>query len=295
VKSTITRITRPSGWDVLNADDPRELSMRRHATGRPWLFSLDPEHPALRETLAEAGRVTTVLDGRLSWLDDEAHPLLRVVDIPVTLAGISRINLQNAMAAASAGLAVGIPDRLVARGLRSFVLDPERNPGRTNLFALDRRLVVIDYAHNEAGMIGLTQVLDALRRRGREGWIAICTAGDRTDEILHDFAFRAAVGADHLAVAELPRYLRGRPREEIVQRLRAGAFDAGVDDVPEFEDELHALRAMLKESGPGDVVGVTALGMRHEVFAWLDEAGARRLGPSDVKRVVRAVARSKGA
>jgi cyanophycin synthetase len=199
------------------------------------------------------------------------------------------------MAAASAGLAVGIPDRIVARGLRSFVLDPERNPGRTNLFALDRRLVVIDYAHNEAGMIGLTQVLDALRRRGREVWIAICTAGDRTDEILHDFAFRAAVGADHLAVAELPRYLRGRPRAEIVQRLRAGALDAGVNDVPEFEDELHALRAMLKDSRPGDVVGVTALGMRHEVFAWLDEAGARRLGPSDVKRVVRAVARSKDA
>ncbi len=295
VKSTITRITRPLGWDVLNADDPRVLSMRRHATGRPWLFSLDPEHPALRETLAEGGRVTTVLDGRLSWLDDEAHPLLRIVDIPVTLAGISRINLQNAMAAASAGLAVGIPDRVVARGLRIFVLDPERNPGRTNLFALDRRLGVIDYAHNEAGMIGLTQVLDALRRRGREVWIAICTAGDRTDEILHDFAFRAAVGADHLAVAELPRYLRGRPRAEIVQRLRAGALDAGVNDVPEFEDELHALREMLKDSRPGDVVGVTALGMRHEVFAWLDKAGARRLGPSDVKRVVRAVARSKGA
>ena len=68
-----------------------------------------------------------------------------------------------------------------------------------------------------------------------------------------------------------------------------------MNDVPEFEDELHALREMLKDSRPGDVVGVTALGMRHEVFAWLDKAGARRLGPSDVKRVVRAVARSKGA
>ena len=41
VKATITRITRPDGWDVLNADDPRVLAMRRQATGRPWLFSLD--------------------------------------------------------------------------------------------------------------------------------------------------------------------------------------------------------------------------------------------------------------
>ena len=33
VKATITRITRPEGWVVLNADDPRVLSMRKGATG----------------------------------------------------------------------------------------------------------------------------------------------------------------------------------------------------------------------------------------------------------------------
>ena len=55
VKGVITRITRPQGWDVLNADDPRVLAMRRHATGRPWLFSLDPHHPAIREALGDGG------------------------------------------------------------------------------------------------------------------------------------------------------------------------------------------------------------------------------------------------
>src|SRR5207244_1791725 len=33
VKSTILRITRPEGWDVLNADDPRVLAMRRVGRG----------------------------------------------------------------------------------------------------------------------------------------------------------------------------------------------------------------------------------------------------------------------
>jgi cyanophycin synthetase len=56
VKSTITRITRPDGWDVLNADDPRVLAMRRVATGRAFLFSLDSHHPAIREVLVEGGR-----------------------------------------------------------------------------------------------------------------------------------------------------------------------------------------------------------------------------------------------
>jgi cyanophycin synthetase len=295
VKAIVTKITRPTGWDVLNADDPRVLAMRRHATGRLWLCSLHPDQPALHEAQHDGGRAMTVLDGSLTWFEDHvAHPLLPVEDVPVTLAGISRTNTQNALAAAAAALAVGLPERAVIAGLRSFVLDPERNPGRTNLFRLDGRIVVVDYAHNEAGMQGLTEVLGGLRADGREVWLAICTAGDRTDEILHAFALRAALGSDHLAVADLLRYLRGRDRADIVAHLRAGAREAGVDDVPEYEDELHALRGMLHESRRGDVVGVTALGMRPEIFAWLEEAGAPRLGPGDVKRIVRRARASRG-
>ena len=211
VKATITKITRAQGWDVLNADDPRVLAMRRGASGRPWLFSLDPDHPAIRETLAEGGRAATIIDGAMNLLDgSSARALVPVFDVPVTIAGISSVHTQNALAAASAALAIGLPERAVVRGLKTFVLDPERNPGRANLFALEGRIVVIDYAHNEAGMRGLTELCDGLRRKGREVWVAICTAGDRTDKILHDFAYRAARGADHVAIAELLRYLRGR-------------------------------------------------------------------------------------
>jgi cyanophycin synthetase len=291
VKGIITRITRREGWDVLNADDPRVLAMRRHASGRPWLFSMDADHPSIREVLAEGGRAMTVLDGRMAWLEGHAtHTLLPLRNVPITLAGISRVNAMNALAAAAAALAIGLPGRGVAQGLRTFVLDPEHNPGRANLFELDGRIIVIDYAHNEAGMIGLTEVLDGLRRPGAEVWIATCTAGDRTDQILRAFAFRAAVGSDHLAIAELIHYLRGREREDIVDQLRAGAREAGVEDIPVYEDELHALRAMVLGSALDDVITVTALGMRPEIFAWLNANGARRLGPADVKSLVRRAA-----
>ena len=204
VKSTITRITRPEGWDVLNADDPRVLAMRRGITGRPWLCSIDHDHPAIRDVLADGGRAMTVLDGTLTWLEGRrARPLVPLLEVPVTIAGVSTPNIHNAMAAAAAALAVGLPERAVIRGLRSFVLDAERNPGRANLFRLDGRIVVIDYAHNEAGMRGLTELCDGLRRAGREVWLTFDTAGDRSDAILHDFAYRAARGADHVAIAEL--------------------------------------------------------------------------------------------
>ena len=288
VKATITRITRPDGWVVLNADDPRVLAMRRTASGRPWLFSLDPRHPAIRETLAAGGRAISVLDGTIAWMEDSVvHPLVDLDRVPVTLAGLSRMYTQNALAAAAAGLAVGLPARVVAKGLRTFVLDPQKNPGRTNLFRLDRRLLVLDYAHNEAGMDGLVEILQGLRPAGREIWLAIGTAGDRTDDILQGFAVRAALGTDHLAIAELRKYLRGRPREDVIAQLRAGAARAGKHDVPVYIDELRAIRGMLKASSPGDVVGITALAQRAQAFRWLRSRDAKLLGPADVRRLVR--------
>jgi hypothetical protein len=45
---------------------------------------------------------------------------------------------------------------------------------------------------------------------------------------------------------------------------------------------------MLKASAPGDVVGITALAQREAAFRWLHTKGARLLGPSDVRRLVKA-------
>ena len=157
-------------------------------------------------------------------------------------------------------------------------MDPKKNPGRTNLFSLDDRLVVLDYAHNEAGMDGLVEILQGLRPPGREIWLAIGTAGDRTDDILQGFAVRAALGADHLVIAELLKYLRGRPREDVVAQLRQGAARAGKREVDVYPDELRALRGMLKASAPGDVVGITALAQRSQAFRWLRTKGAQLLG-----------------
>jgi cyanophycin synthetase len=288
VKATVTRITRPDGWDVLNADDPRVLSMRRVATGRPWLCSLDPGHPAIRDALAERGRATIPLDGWMTVLDgSSSHPLVELTDVPVTIAGISRHNVMNAMQAASAAIGIGLLEHAVVRGLKTFVTDPDRNPGRANLFQLDGRVILVDYAHNEAGMMGFTQMCDGLRRGGAEIWLVICAAGDRTDEILHGFAYRAARVADHVAIAELLRYLRGRDREDVFERLVAGARDGGATEVDVYADELAGLRGVFARSKRGDVIGVTALGMRGEVFAWLEEARAQRLTPARVKQVVR--------
>ena len=290
VKSTILRITRPDGWAVLNADDPRVLDMRRVATGRPWLFSLDPDHPGLRSALEQGGRATTVIDGRITNLarGHDPHGLVALEDVPVTIAGVSKNNVQNALGAAAAALGAGIPEPAVVKGLQTFVLDPERNPGRTNLFELNGRVVVVDYAHNEAGMQGLVEVCDGLRRPGGEVWLTFDSAGDRTDEILHGLGYLAARGADHVGIAELRHYLRGRDPDELL------APSAGRASSTAARPRRRSTRTRwprcarcCRRPSPGDVVAVTALGQRPEIFAMLDAEGATRPTPARVRQLVR--------
>ncbi|MGH2739337.1 MAG: Mur ligase family protein [Actinomycetota bacterium] len=291
VKAAIIRITKPDGWCVLNADDPRVLAMRRQIRGRPYLFSLDPDHPAIRTALAERGRAISVLDRKLTLFGPgtTTRSLVRLEDVPVTLAGVSSQHTQNAMAATAAALGIGLSQRRVVEGLRSFVPDPERNPGRANVFELKGRVVVIDYAHNEDGMRGLVEICRGLRAPGAEIWIAYSAAGDRTREIRRGMGQAAGRGADHLAIAQLGRYLRGADPKAVVGDLRRGAVEAGWNpkDIPAFADELRALEWILQRARPKDVVGIAALAERFEIFEVLKRRGARRVGPSRVKQLVR--------
>ena len=137
VKAVITKITRPTGWCVLNGDDPRTFAMRLGTKARVWVFTLDPNSPAARAVIDDRGRVTTVIDGWVAVLQPgvDALPVVPVVDVGMTLAGLSRVNIENTLAVTSAALAIGLSAEQVADGLRAF--DPgEDNPGRMNVWTL---------------------------------------------------------------------------------------------------------------------------------------------------------------
>ena len=91
---------------------------------------------------------------------------------------------------------------------------------------------MVDYAHNEAGMTGLIELLRGLRPPGGRTWLAICTAGDRTEDLLRGFAFERRSGRI-IGIADLLHYLRGRYFARTSSNgSREGAREAGVNDVP---------------------------------------------------------------
>jgi cyanophycin synthetase len=292
VKAVITKITRPGGAVVLNGDDPRTFAMRLGTSARAVVFSLDSESPSLRTVLNEGGRAITVLDGDITVLDPRREPdvLLPVVDVPMTLAGLSHYNVENALAAVGAGLAVGLPRAAVIEGLRSFRPGPEDNPGRMNVYDLRGVTVVIDLAHNEAGVEALLEVLHGLRPPGAVVHLVMGGVGDRTDEVLRGIGELGARGADRVAIAHKERYLRGRTTDELEGLMRDGAAAVGVHDVPAYPNELAALQAITDQASVADVVGVMCHAEREAVDLWLRDQGATIDGPDELRRKVLAAA-----
>ncbi|MCP3421472.1 Mur ligase family protein [Nocardioides pinisoli] len=295
VKSVVPRITRKDGWAVLNGDDPRVLAMRSVVVAQPWIFSRDPDSPAVREVLTDGGRATTVIDGWITVLSPGADPdpLVELVDVPMTLAGLSRFNIENALAAASAALAIGLPRDAVVAGLTSFRPDAEHNPGRMNFFSLPSRngqcvSVVMDLAHNEAGLEALLEIMAGVRRPGARLLLGLGAVGDRTDELIDALGEIGAKGSDVVAIGHKEWYLRGRTMDEIDALLRAGAARVGVTDIDTFPTEVGCLAALVGRAEPGDVVGLMCHAERQEAYDWIASHGGTPDSPDVLAEKVRA-------
>jgi cyanophycin synthetase len=291
VKATVCRITRPDGWVVLNADDPFVAAVARSVRARVAFFSLKGDaSPLVRRHLAAGGRAYLVRRGELGEAEGAGWtPLAPVRDVPITLAGLARHNVANALAAAAGARALGASIEEVAAGLLHFRPVSGESPGRLNIFRNGSRVAIVDFAHNEAGVAALLDVAEGIAAGagGRVSPITIIigTAGDRPDDTLRGMGAIAASRAQRVAIKETLGYLRGRTREAVVGELRAGALAAGWrDEIPVYESEATALRAELNGAG------AAAIGARPEqarvvvllchedrpgVFAVLGELGFR--------------------
>ena len=291
VKGVVPHITRKEGWAVLNGDDPRVFAMRGTIKAQPWVFSRDPDSPAIRDVLSDGGRATTVIDGWISVLlpNRDPDPLVELVDVPMTLAGLSRFNVENSLAAASAALAVGIPREVVIEGLRTFLPDAEHNPGRMNFFSLPGEVsVVMDLAHNEAGLEALLEIMNGVRRPGCRLLLGLGAVGDRTDDLIELLGEIGARDSDVIAIGHKKQYLRGRTTEELEALMRAGAERVGVTDMPAYDTEVDCLAALVGQAKPGDVVGLMCHAERQEAYDWIAGHGGTPDSPETLREKVRA-------
>ncbi|HEX8609910.1 MAG TPA: cyanophycin synthetase [Telluria sp.] len=240
---------------VLNAHDPLCVDMaRRVAPGVEILyFSLDASHPVLLRHLAEGGRAV-FLHGRSVVLasGEIRQRLLDERAMPVSLNGVARYNVANALAAAAALAAAGFGNEAIVAGLSSFVSDGKNNPLRSNVFDIGGVQVVVDFAHNSAAYGALSEMARGMAAGQIVG--VVSAPGDRRDRDLREIGQVCAAGFDTVVVYESES--RGRPAGETARLISEGAASASPEPgrLHCRLDAHEAIRFALRMCSPGDVL-----------------------------------------
>jgi cyanophycin synthetase len=277
VKSVVVRVTRPSGVAVLNADDHLVLEKRSQVRAEPLLFSTRPDNPEVLAHLSAGGRAI-VCDGRSIAVHSggDISPIADLADVPLTFGGAAVHMVENALAAAGAAVGLGLTVEEIRHGLRTFRSDFRSNAGRLNVFRLDGRLVVVDYAHNESGLEALLRFTRSLMPAGGVLAVIVGTAGDRQDSVLVGLGNIAVRDADMILIKENPKYLRGRPLGQQTDIIRSAIMAAGGCEriAGAYTGEHEAFVASLDLTGAGDAVAVMCVEDQLAVFRELRDRGA---------------------
>jgi cyanophycin synthetase len=148
--------------------------------------------------------------------------------------------------------------------------------------------VVIDLAHNEAGLEALLEIMAGIRAPGARLLLGLGAVGDRTDDLIVRLGEIGAMGADVVAIGHKERYLRGRTVDELEGLLRDGAERVGVTDVAAYPTEVDCLAALVAQARAGDVVGLMCHAQRQEAYDWIAEHGGSTDSPQRLGEKVRA-------
>jgi cyanophycin synthetase len=183
---------------------------------------------------------------------------MKAGDIPASLHGRATFNVANALAAAAMCSARDVPALTIRGALSSFRSSFEQNPGRLNVHDAHGFRVILDYAHNGAGLQALGELIKGLRHRYKRSIGVLSIPGDRRDQDILELGCIASGIFDELFFREDPG-TRGRPRGEVMNLLQEGALQGGAakERIHLVPGEPEATAAALHFAQQGDLLVVT--------------------------------------
>lgn len=254
VKSVVAEMVRGGGATVLNADDDHCVNMAQFCREKIVYFSLRPSNPVIQAHIDNDHAAVVYDRGFITIINGEsASPVARAVDMPITLEGRALFNVQNAMAAAAVGYAMGLKIEAIRHGLISFFPSPSQTPGRTNFFSINDFEVMLDYAHNPPAY---KVIIDLIARLGHKRRLFVFdVVGDRRDEDLYEICQLIASGCQYAIVYE-DKQLRGRAPGELMDLVQQAFIDNGfdADAFEKISDETAAIERALSMAEKDDLV-----------------------------------------
>jgi cyanophycin synthetase len=138
VKALVGEAVKDDGYVVINADDKMSLSILNRFKSNIIFFSNDKDNQYMKLNMENGGYgVYTDNFSLIVQKGRAADILIDIKDIGITMGGILKYNIENAMAACAAALGLGIDLNIIKQGLESFHSDQEQNPGRFNIYHIN--------------------------------------------------------------------------------------------------------------------------------------------------------------
>jgi cyanophycin synthetase len=257
VKAVVPRSVGRSGYAVLNADDELVFAMREDTPGRVALFSMEEENPHIVEHTQEGGIACVFENGYVTLLKGRWKVRVeKVINIPLTYGGRAAFMIQNVLAATLAAFLQNISIEDIRVGLTTFVPSVAQTPGRLNLIEMGDFTVLIDFAHNPAGMEALQRFISKFPNKTKTGVIG--GTGDRRDDDLLLYGRIAAQMFTKVIVRE-DDDLRGRPAGETKRLVIEGIKSVNPEmPIKEFRDAREAINHALQNARKGELLVILA-------------------------------------
>lgn len=220
VKAVIPETVLPDGYAILNADDDLVYEMRRNIKCNLALFSMDENNPRI-QALQRIGGITAIYENGYVTLcrGEWKMRLMKAENIPLTYGGKALFMIQNILPAIIAANVQGISIEDTKAALETFIPSASSTPGRLNLFKFKNFDILLDYAHNPAGMRALQKFTNNLEATIKVGIIA--GIGDRREEDNNEMGSIAAEMFDEIIIRQ-DKNLRGKSEIDLINMLDAG-------------------------------------------------------------------------
>ena len=253
VKSVIPRAVSKKGYAILNAEDDLVYNMKELTDGHIVLFSMDENNKNI-ERQARRGRVSCVYEnGYVTILKGRWKVRIeKVLNIPLTYGGRAEFMIQNVLAATLACFVHGVSLEDLRSGLTTFNAGTAQTPGRLNFVEIGDVTVLMDYAHNPAGLRGLVNFISKLPNKYRT--VVLNGTGDRRDDDIRELGRIAGDAFDRIVI-RTGHYLRGRTPEGLHTLLQEGiAQSENSPQVRLIPDGRDAIHHAIKNGRKGELV-----------------------------------------
>jgi cyanophycin synthetase len=220
VKSVVVRSVKKDGWAVLNAEDKHCVEIAKDLDCKVAYFSMN-EHCDVVVNHCRKGGIAAIYENGFVTIKkgDWKMRVEKASVIPLTLGGKARFMIANVLAATLASYLWGFKTEDIKQPLETFIPSAAQTPGRMNIFSFKNFKVMIDFAHNPSGYLGVEEFLQSVNSTHKIGIIA--GVGDRRDSDIVECAAIAARMFNHIIIRQ-EKHLRGRTEEEIINLILQG-------------------------------------------------------------------------